>query len=530
MAVTLLGSDMDWAYPTIPNNISCLSSMDQQCRLSYGKCLGGSTSINYMMYTRGNPRDYDDLGIKGWSWNDMMPYFLRYEGLEDLYRLPTTSIPHHNSAGIMKLGFFTESGNPWHSSIIQGLTALNFPSNSDMNADSQIGVSQVIGYVHEGERMSTARGYLARNDVKRVLKIAKDTQCTGVIFDDNNNAIGIKVVTKDGKVNKTLRLYARKEVILSARTIGTAQILMLSGVGPAAHLNSLGIPVRADLPVGDNISDHVLPLIYIPVHPGFAARSGDLLNPVRDLVEWFISRGGPAASNGVTDVTAMFNSHCYDFDKRNKLIRNSSDCELPNLQLINAFMEHRQIQGLEGQVQKSSGLSMDIIQQLQVANQHQAIIVTSPVVLRPYSRGTIRLASADPLKHPAIFPNYLSDERDVEKMLRSIKILEHLVETPEYKAYNASILRLSLPGCPDYSCDREGYWTCYIRHMTYSSFHAVGSARLGAVLDEKLRVRGVARLRVADLSALPGLPRGNTAAAAIAIGERVADLILQDAA
>ncbi|XP_061716605.1 ecdysone oxidase-like [Cydia pomonella] len=532
MAVMLLGSENDWAYPTISNNVSCLSSQQQQCRFSRGKCLGGSTSINYMMYTRGNRRDYDDLGMKGWSWQDLKPYFLKYEGLQDLDKLPLTSIPYHNTNGTMKIEFFGNSGNSWHSRIAQGFQALNVPFNPDVNAESEIGVTQVIGYVYEGERMSTARGYLARGDVKRVLKVAKDTQCTGVIFDENNNAIGIEVMNKEGSENRILRLYARKEVILSAGTIGTAQILMLSGIGPAAHLNSLGIPVRADLPVGDNISDHVLPLIYIPVPRGHDAPR---INPFsaysnsQDLIKWCKSRTGTLASNGVTDITVMFNSHCYDFDQR-KLIHNSSDCELPSLQFIHSFIEYNQIPDNENPFQSTTGLNMDIIQQLSATNKNQAIIVATPVVLRPYSRGTIRLTSTDPLQHPAIFPNYLSDERDVEEMLRSITILEHLVETPEYVAHNASILRLRLPGCPEYLEDREGYWTCYIRHLTYSVFHAVGSARLGAVLDEQLRVRGVARLRVADLSVLPKLPRGNTAAAAIAIGERVADFVLNDAA
>ncbi|XP_047991407.1 ecdysone oxidase-like [Leguminivora glycinivorella] len=493
------------------------------------KCLGGSTSINYMMYTRGNRRDYDDLAIDGWAWEDLEPYFLKYEGLQDLDKLPPTSIPYHNTNGTMKVEFFGDSGNSWHSRIVQGFKTLNVPLNPDVNAESEIGVTQVVGYVHKGERMSTARGYLARDDVKSVLKVAKDAHCAGVIFDDNNNAIGVKVITKDGSENKIFRLYARKEVILSAGTIGTAQILMLSGIGPAAHLNSLGIPVRADLPVGDNLSDHVLPLIYIPVPRG---QDAPRINPFRaysnahDLMQWCKSRTGTLASNGVTDVTVMLNTRCYDFGQH-KLLHNSSECELSSLQMVHSFIEYNQIPGNEDLVQRTTGLNMDIIQQLSATNKNQAIIVATPVVLRPYSRGTIRLTSTDPMEHPAIFPNYLADDRDVEEMLRSITILEHLVETPEYAARNASILHLELPGCPEYSADREGYWKCYIRHLTYSVFHAEGSARLGAVVDGRLRVRGAARLRVADLGVLPDLPRGNTAAAAIAIGERVADFILK---
>ncbi|XP_063624777.1 ecdysone oxidase-like [Cydia splendana] len=533
-AMALLGSNIDWQYPTIPNNVSCLSARDNNaCRFSRGKCLGGSTSINYMMYTRGNPRDYDDLGIDGWAWKDVKPYFLKYEGLQDLDELPPTSIPYHNTNGTMKVGFFVDSENSWHSRIIKSLQLLDIPFNPDVNAESQIGVTQVVGYVHKGVRMSTARGYLTRKDVKKVLKVAKRTRCTSVILDENNSATGITVITQNkldllGLVKKELSLYARKEVILSAGAIGTPQILMLSGIGHAAHLKSLGIPVRVDLPVGDNMSDHVLPLCIIQADPGLGI---PVLNPFVigtkgvQGVQWLATKDGPLASNGLTDATALINTKCYDFEQR-KLTHNSSDCELPSLQIINAFIDRNLLQSIELVVQQSIGLKLDVVRQLSAANVHKALLVVSPVVLRPSSRGTIRLKSTDPTDDPAIFPNYLSDERDIEEMLRSITILEHLAETPEYKAHNASLLHLKFDGCPEYEDDREGYWTCYCRHMTYSVFHAVGTARLGAVLDEQLRVRGVERLRVADLSALPELPRANTAASAIAIGERVADFIL----
>ncbi|XP_047991360.1 ecdysone oxidase-like [Leguminivora glycinivorella] len=533
-AQALLGSNIDWQYPTIPNNVSCLASRDNNaCRFSRGKCLGGSTSINYMMYTRGNPRDFDDLAIDGWAWEDVRPYFLKYEGLQVLDELPPTSAPYHNTNGTMKVGFFTNSENSWHDRIIRSLQLLDFPFNPNVNAQSQIGVTQVVGYVHKGTRMSTARGYLTRKDVKKALKVAKRTRCTGVILDDNNKAKGIKVITQKnldvlGLLKKEINLYVRKEVILSAGTIGTPQILMLSGIGHADHLKSLGIPVRVDLPVGDNMSDHVLPLCFIQADPGPGI---PVLNPfVIGLkgvqgVQWIATKDGPLASNGLTDATALANTKCYDFEQR-KLTHNSSDCELPTLQLINAFVDRNLLQSIELIVQNAVGLKLDVVRQLSAANVHKALMAVSPVVLRPYSRGTIRLKSTDPTDVPAIFPNYLGDERDIEEMLRSITILEHLVETPEYKAHNASMLHLKFDGCPEYEEDRVGYWTCFCRHMTYSVFHAVGTAALGPVLDEQLRVRGVDGLRVADLSAMPELPRANTAATAIALGERVADFIL----
>ncbi|XP_063362843.1 ecdysone oxidase-like [Cydia amplana] len=515
MYPTLLGSALDWQYPTVTNNISCLSYSDKQCRFGRGKCLGGSTSINFMMYVRGNHRDYDELGIEGWAWKDLKPFFLKYEGLQDLDKLPCTSIPYHNTSGTMKIGFFGDSENSWHSRTIRGYRYLNFPFNYDVNAKSQIGISQIIGYVNEGERMSTARGYLTRDDVISALKVTKNTHCTGVILDNDNNAIGIKAVVNDVHQNRTLQLYARKEIVLSAGTIGTPQILMLSGIGPASHLHDLGIPVRADLPVGDSLTDHVFPQIYASVNPDTSVSSQS-----EAMEKWLYNRTGPLASIGLTDLTAFLNTRCYNVGQ-GKLVYNSSDCEIPTMQLGHMYVD-------VGLFQAHFGLNEDIAQQLTAENEKKSLIYHGPLVLRPFSRGNIRLASIDPLQNPSIFPNYLADERDVDEMLRGITIVEHLIETPEYKVQNASIVHLKLPGCPEYEDDREGYWRCYCRHMTTSLLHAVGTARLGPVVDPQQRVHGVKRLRVADLSVLPEVPRGNTAAVAIAIGERVADFVLKD--
>nr|XP_021196703.2 ecdysone oxidase isoform X1 [Helicoverpa armigera] len=527
-AMFLLGSELDWQYQTIPNNVSCLSSRGGQCRLSRGKCLGGSTSINYMLYTRGNRQDFHDMPVPGWTWDDLKPYFLKYEGLQDLNLLPSSSKPYHNTSGTMRIGFFDDSQNPWHSRLMRSYMSLGLPENLDVNADSQIGVGQLIGYVYDGERMSTARGYLAREDVKRTLKIAKNALCTGVII-DRNVARGVTVV--QGLLK--LKVYARREVILSAGAIGTPQILMLSGVGPAEHLHSLGIPVKVDLPgVGANMTDHVLPFILAQVD-----QSNRIHDDLKKLATWtdqlaqlIVTRSGPLTSNGLTDVSVFMNSHCYDFTRR-KLLNVSfdgSDCELPNLQIIHAYIEKNLLPAAKHVFQRITGFNDDVVEQVVKANENHALIVISPVVLSPHSVGYVRLASSDPGVHPAIFPNYLSDERDVDEMMFSIRIIEQLMETPLFRKRNAALLHLELPACPNISEDRSGYWRCYSRHVTSAVFHSAGTCALGAVVDARLRVRGVRRLRAADLGVLPRAPRASTAAAAIALGERLADMLLED--
>lgn len=523
MSMGLLGSKDDWQYPTLPNGVSCLSSEDKYCRFSRGRALGGSTSINYMLYVRGNRADYNYSDIPGWSWEDLRPYFLRYEGLQA--RLPPSSAPYHNTTGTMKIEFFEDPENKWHLRIVNGFQELNLPFNADVNAESQIGVSQLIGYTYTGERMSTARGYLSRDDVKKVLKVAKGTQCTGVIIDDNNVAKGITVVRET--TGRKISLFARREVILSAGAIGTPQILMLSGIGPADHLESLGIPVRANLTVGDDLSDHVLPLIFIKVNRNIIKATRALAAVSAQAVQYAATLDGPFASNGLTDISIFVNSFCYDNDSRT-FCTDSLECELPTLQIINAYLERGTVGLVPAIFKQSIRLNDQVIQQLAAVNEQHAILIVSPVVLEPASRGNMRLASTDPLAYPAIFPNFLSDERDVDEMIRGITILEHLMETKAYRQHRARLVRLKLEGCPPYEAGAEAYWRCYVRHLTFSVFHSTGTAALGRVLDARLRVHGVSRLRVADLSALRRPPRGNTAAVAIALGERLADFLLHD--
>ncbi|XP_060803360.1 ecdysone oxidase [Amyelois transitella] len=523
-SVFLQGTPTDWQYETIPNHKSCLSFRGEQCRASRGRCLGGSTSINDMIYTRGSPHDWDSFNISGWAWNDVRPFFLRYEGFKDLDLLPVSSIPYHNTSGTMKVQLLGESGNPWHSRIVEGYLLLNFPYNPDVNAASQIGVTQIVGYMYGGERMSTARGYLSRSDVKKSLKIAKLTRCTGVIIDDNNVAKGITVVT--GLFKTKLKLFATREVILSAGAIATPQILMMSGIGHADHLNEMKIPVVKDLSVGDDMTDHMLPLIFVQVdsESGVAATLTNVIDSVDSLIKFVTSRTGPLASMGVLDVSVFANTLCYDYENR-QLLHNSSECDLPTMQVIHSFIPKAALT-IFTVAQHNLNVNDEVYKQLAEANANHDLLVVSPLVLQPLSAGNVRLASNDPLDTPAIFPNLLSRDEDLEEMIRAIRIVEDLMETRPFKRNNASIVRFRLKGCSD----GADYWECYARHMTQLIYHAVGTTAIGRVVDERLRVLGVQRLRVADLGVLPGLVRGNTEASALAVGERVAEFLLEETA
>ncbi|KAJ0176357.1 hypothetical protein K1T71_007536 [Dendrolimus kikuchii] len=522
-AMTLIGSAVDWKYKTQPNNKSCLASEGQQCRFSRGKCLGGSTSINYMLYGRGNRNSYD-FGIPGWTWEDLKPYFLKYEGLKVLDKLPASSRPYHNTTGLMSLEFFADPGNKWRSRLVEGFKELQFPFNPDVNGASLIGVTRSIGYVYQGERMSTSRAYLCQNAVKSNLKIAKLTYCTSVLIDDTNTARGVILIQEPSTHNITV--YARKHVILSAGTIGNPQILLSSGIGPADHLKEMDKPVHSDLPVGDNLVEHILPLIYVLIDKRTVETSNTAATKTEQDLQVIVAKRGNLASNGLTDITAFANTQCYDF-KQGNLKNDSSKCELADVQFIFTYVPQAQDSQVKPLMKQGTNLNDEIVDQIVKQNKEYDLIAMMPIILQPFSKGKIRLSSPDPLDPPAIFPNYLDDSRDVAQMMRLVAIIEDLLKTSTFKNNNATIFHLDFPNCPKVETDKLGYWECYVRHMTYAVYHAVGTCALGSVVDPKLRVKGINNLSVADISVLPKLPTGSTAAAGIAIGERMFDFLME---
>ncbi|XP_038220579.1 glucose dehydrogenase [FAD, quinone]-like [Zerene cesonia] len=284
--------------------------------------------------------------------------------------------------------------------------------------------------------------------------------------------------------------------------------------------------VKADLPVGKGMSDHFAPLVYMKINDQPAkSKALTLGSKVLEGLEWLLARRGPLSTAGLTDITTFVNTKCYDF-KLKRLLHDRPECDVPTSQYIHAYMERGFARLAKPIYDRVIRHVPQVVDQILVENDKSDIIVVTLPVLQPYSRGWIELASGNVFDEPVISPNYLHDERDVQEIVRAIRILEDLTQTPEYKEHNASLFKYKLEGCP--RGEEEGYWECYARHMTYSVYHAAGTAALGAVVDERLRVRGVRALRVADASVLPRLPTSSTAAVALAIGERAADFVIGD--
>lgn len=449
-----------------------------------GKVLGGTSSINGMVYMRGNAADYDEWrqrGCEGWDYESVLPYFKR---AEDNQR---GGNDFHGTGGPLKV-----QDHAWKPSLAKAMhdAALEagIPENPDFNGANQEGVGYYQTTINNSRRWSSARAYLKDAKQRKNLTIATSAHATRLLI-ENGRAVGVEYRTPAGL--QTAR--ARREVIVSGGVYGSPQLLMLSGLGPAAHLQQHGITVVKDMPgVGSHLHDHFN--TYIAYKCSQPVTMNDLANslPRRILagMMYAFGRTGPLASMGLF-VGAMVRS-----DKR---------FERPDLQ-INMFawaVKERNRHGVVAQPFSAFGLS--------------------PVHLRPDGRGTVRLKSADPLMPPEIRFNFLKTANDWDAMLKGMAICREIGRQAALKPF---VVEEILPGP---SVTEDSALRDYLRATGVSNLHPVGTCRMGHgsddVVDPQLRVHGIGALRVADASIMPSIVAGNTNAPSIMIGEKCADMV-----
>jgi choline dehydrogenase len=478
-AKTMWDPKVNWKFQTEPDP----GMNNRQIYWPRGKTLGGSSSINGLIFIRGQKEDYDgwrDLGNPGWGWDDVLPYFKKAEGNDRLGE------PLHSQSGPLKASSIPKK-HPLVESFKKAANVLGVPTTDDFNNLTQEGVGYYQLTTHKGFRCSTAVAYLKPVRKRSNLHIWTNSQVCKVIF-ENKKAVGIELV-QDG-IKKIVR--ANKEVILSAGAIQSPQILQLSGVGPAKLLKEFNIPLVNDLPgVGENLQDHLqYRLIYelnqpISTNDQLSSWFGQL----KMGLDWLFFRGGPL-SIGINQ-GGLFT----------KVMGNS---KTPDIQFHMATLS-AEMAG--GKVHPFSGFTMSVCQ------------------LRPESRGHVRIQSTNPLVPPKMFANYLATENDRDTSIAAVKYARKLAQTEPLRSL---IVREVKPNNP--KTDEEILEFC--RNNGATIFHPTGTCQMGpdnnpmAVLDSSLRVRGVENLRVVDCSAMPTLPSGNTNWPAVMLAERAADLIL----
>ena len=450
-----------------------------------GRCLGGSSSINGLIYVRGQAADYDHwaaLGNEGWGWKDVLPYFTRAEGNvrgKDAF---------HGAEGPLRVSNI-EARHELMEAIIAAGESLDIPRNDDFNGPTQEGIGYFQLTTHRGLRCSSATAYLRPVRNRKNLQILTDAQVTQLEF-SQGRATGIRY----RRHGQECRTAVTREIILAAGAVHSPQLLELSGIGNGDRLASLGIPLQHHLPgVGENLQDHLQVRLMYKVRKPITTNDDlrSLFGQTRIGLQWLFKRSGPLA---------------IGINQGGLFTKALPESATPDVQFHFGTISADQA---GAKPHPWSGCTFSVCQ------------------LRPESRGNIHIRSNDPLAAPAIRPNYLEHESDCRTIVSGLKLGRKLARTDALTGLIGDEYR---PG-PDIETDDE--WLAFARQYGATIFHPVGTCKMGhdpdAVVDHRLRVHGLSGLRVADASIMPTLVSGNTNAPAIMIGEKAADLILADA-
>lgn len=510
-------SDLDWKYQTTPrgDRAYCQAMIGDRCNWPRGKVLGGSSVLNAMVYVRGNRRDYDfweAQGNPGWNFDNVLPYFKKSEDNRNPYLAHN---PYHG-----KGGYLTVQEAPWRTPLsiafIKAGQELGY-ENRDINGEEQTGFMLTQATIRRGSRCSTSKAFLRPVRLRSNLHIAMHAHATRILIDKvTKRAYGVEFK----KYNKKYVIFARKEVILSAGAINSPQLLMLSGVGPADHLQEMNIPVISDLPVGNNLQDHVgLGGLTFVVNDPVTVTKSRFQTPAVAM-EYVLNERGPMSFPGIEGL-AFVNSKYAD-----------PSGLWPDIQFHFGPSSVNSDGG--EQIRKILNLRDGVYNTVYKPLEKSETWTILPLLLRPKSSGWIRLRSKSPFIQPSIEPNYFAHPEDVAVLVEGIKIAHNVSATAAFQRFGSRPHKIPLPGCRHLPFMSDEYWECCIRQFTFTIYHPTGTAKMGpdwdptAVVDSRLRVYGISGLRVVDASIMPTIISGNPNAPVIMIGEKAADMVKED--
>jgi len=461
-------TEVDWDYHSAPEE----HCGGRRITLPRGRVLGGSSSINAMVYIRGNALDYDEWGVPGWAWADLLPYFCKAEDNE------RGSSELHGAGGPLPVSE-QRSGNRISQAFVDAGVQAGLARNEDFNGAEQDGVGIYQVTQRGGMRASTAVAYLHPVAERANLTVMPHMLVQSIVF-DGNRAVGVRA----SQLGELQELRAEREVILAGGAYNSPQLLMLSGVGPAEHLTMREIEVLLDRPaVGQNLSDHpATQLVWTTPEPESLLLA---LEPAA-MEQFEATQTGPFASN---------------LAEAGGFARVQDGAPAPDVQfhvapvhIVNEGMGDPEGHG----------------------------VWVSPCLLTEHSRGSVRLASADPTAKPIIHNAFYSEGDDMERMIAALRLAQEICGQPAMLPYCAEPFNVPHGDSPE-------ALRAHVERTTFAVYHPVGTCRMGAddaaIVDEQLRVNGLEGLRVVDASVMPTVPRGNTNAPTIALAERAADLI-----
>jgi choline dehydrogenase len=472
-----------WQFQTEPGE----GTNGRRIPTTQGRTLGGSSSINGMVYNRGQREDFDhwaQRGNRGWGYVDILPYFKRGER-----RIGVADDRIHGRGGSLPV-----TDNDWihpvNEAFIEGAQELGIPRCGDYNSgDAQAGVGYFQRLINRGYRYSAARVFLHPARTTGRLEVRTDARAAQILF-DGTTATGVRYVDDRDRATQH-EVFARKEVIVSSGTVNTAKLLQISGVGPAGLLQELGVPLVADLPVGENFRDH------------YSTRVVARVKNIRTMNE--MSHGAGLVGQiarwvmGQPSILALTPSVVHWFWRTEDTMRQ------PNLQGVFSPASYKQ--GFVGLLDDYPGMTCGVWQH------------------RPESIGYVRARSTDPFEAPIIQPNYLRDPIDQGILLKGMHLARQLLHT---QALTPFFDRDELPGSGVHSDDE---WLHYARQYGSTAYHLIGTARMGpvtdktSVVDDQLRIHGLQRIRVVDASIMPNMPSANTYSSTMMIAEKASDMI-----
>nr|XP_039258919.1 oxygen-dependent choline dehydrogenase-like [Styela clava] len=524
----------DWNYKTVPQKYAAQGHLGQVDRLPTGKILGGTSSMNHMIYHRGSPHDYDsweDNGARGWGWIDVRKYFIKAEGSVD--ESLSKNLGRYGPIPLRKIHL-----RPKLNQIIEEAATEIGISKTDY-IDKLEGFSDVAATIRQGLRMNSIESYIRSHFPERKdrLHIAIGAYVTNVLFAENKSmdevprVVGVKFI----KNNKEMIVKARKEVIISAGAYATPKILMLSGIGPKQHLLEKGIPVIANLPgVGSNLQDHVR-MLHLMYSNKLPKESVITKKEMQQSVSEYLA-------NGTGALTSNFISSFMHF--RTKLAGTSTSSSkrkrpFPEIQMA-VFPAESTVRDFTGGTEVTAYNATlylpEIREALAIRNGVLASFGLVAGLLHPKSTGTVRLNTSNPLQHPLIDPRYLSHEDDVKIYTEGLKVIEKLLDSDTFRRFE--IKQVMQPFCDTTENNRfprsSEFYKCWLENSAVTEYHPCCTAKIGAksdelaVVDERLRVYGVNGLRVADASVMPHLTSGNTQAPCYMIAEKASDMIKED--
>jgi choline dehydrogenase len=484
---TLFDPSCTWQFKTEPTE----HTAGRRIATTQGRTLGGSSSINGMVYNRGQPADFDNWaqrGNRGWGYEDVLPYFKRTEQRlgfgDDTVRGRDGGVP------VTDMDWF----HPLSEAFIAGAVAAGIPRNPDYNSGEQAGVGYFQRTIRNGRRVSAARAFLVPALNRPNLDVRTQARASAIMF-EGRRAVGVRYLTERNATPREVR--ARRSVILSSGTVNTARLLQISGIGPAGLLNRLGVPVVHELPgVGANFRDHFAVRAVVRAKRG-AITLNELSRWPRlgvELARW---------ATGKPSILALAISQVHVFWK------SFEGLQAPDLQCVFT----------PGSYRAGANYVLD----------HYPGMTAGAWAHRPESVGHVHARSVDVFEDPEIQPNYLSDPMDRRITLSGLRLVRRLLQSAQLAPF---VDHETLPG-RGVTTDDE--LLDFARHNGSTCYHLIGTARMGpatevtAVVDDRLRVHGIDGLRVADASIMPNMPSANTYATTLMIAERAADLILQRA-